>query len=194
MSNNDFDVAIIGGGVIGCAVARELSRFTLKTVLLERSVDLAAGASRANTGLVHAGFDPMPGTLKAKLNVEGAQVFEELTSELGVPYVRNGAMVIAFSDGDISKLEELKKRGETNGVSGLRVLDHAELARTAPAVTDKARGALFAETAGIVSPYELVFALAENAAANGVYFRLNSEVEAIETTDGASDHKFRIKR
>ena len=192
MKKDLFDVVIIGGGVIGCAVARELSRYELKTVLLEKSIDLAAGASRANTGLVHAGFDPMPGTLKAELNVEGSRLFDALASELGVPFVRNGALVIAFDEADAPKLEELQKRGETNGIRGLRILDQPELARTAPAVTPDAKAALFAETAGIVSPYELVFALAENAWANGVEFRLGSGVDSIEIAEGAADHRFRL--
>jgi glycerol-3-phosphate dehydrogenase len=193
VSFDDFDVVIIGGGVIGCAIARELSHYKLKTVLLERSVDLAAGASRANTGLVHAGFDPTPGTLKAKLNVEGSRQFDTLTAELKVPFVRNGAMVIAFDEVDIPKLEELKKRGEDNSAADLSILDDAELKRIAPAVSGNANAALFAETAGIVSPYELVFALAENAAVNGVEIRLNSKVESIETHNGATDDRFVIK-
>jgi glycerol-3-phosphate dehydrogenase len=183
MSNDLYDVIIIGGGVVGCATARELSRFRLRTALLEKSIDLAAGASRANTGLVHAGFNPMPGTLKAKLNVEGHGFYEEMVKELNVPYRRNGALVVATDEGEITQLEELKDRGEKNGVGQLELVQGRDLRSLAPVLTEEAVAALHAPAAGIVSPYELVFALAENAHANGVDFYRDAVVTGIDSNE-----------
>jgi glycerol-3-phosphate dehydrogenase len=182
--SSDLDILIIGGGVVGCAVARELGRYKLKTLLVEKSSDLAGGASRANTGLVHAGYDPIPGTAKARLNIAGARMFEQLTTELKVPFRRNGALVVGFEPSDQSKLEALKKRGAENGVERLEIWLEAELRKHAPALTERVCCALHAPDAGIVSPYELNFGLAENAYANGVAFQRGAGVTGIQKMDG----------
>jgi glycerol-3-phosphate dehydrogenase len=187
LEKRSFDVLIVGGGVIGTSIARELSRYKLDTVLLEKSTDLAAGASRANTGLIHAGFDPKPGSLKAELNVRGNHIFENLAGELQVPFRRNGALVIAEQPDDFDKLEELKSRGNTNGVDNLQVLDSKGVEELAPAVTIKAAGALYAPTAGIISPYELTFALAENAHSNGVRIHCGTELIDIKYKNQEED-------
>jgi glycerol-3-phosphate dehydrogenase len=182
--SSDVDILIIGGGVIGCAVARELGRYSLKTVLIEKSSDLVGGASRANTGLVHAGYDPVPGTDKARLNIAGARMFEQLTKELKVPFGRNGALVVGFEPADHSKLEALKRRGVENGVERIELMSEAELRNHEPVLTERACCALHAPDAGIVSPYELTFGLAENAYSNGVAFQRGARVTGIKSADG----------
>ena len=176
----DYDVIIIGGGVTGCAIARELSRYRLKTALLERCEDVCSGTSKANSAIVHAGFDAMPGSVKARMNVLGSRRMPSLARELDFPYRQNGSLVLCFDEADLPKLEELKARGEQNGVEGLRVIDRAELLAMEPNISDIAAAALYAPTGGIVCPFELTLALAENAAENGVAFHFNSPVEAIE--------------
>lgn len=179
-----YDVVIIGAGVSGCAVARELSRYKLKTVVLEKESDLCEGTSKANSGIAHAGYDALPGTLKAKLNVEGSRKMEALSKELDFPYRKNGSLVLCFDEKEIGKLEELKRRGEANGVEGLRILNREELLEMEPAVGDQAAAALYAPTGGIVCPFGLTIALAENAVVNGVEFRLNTSVLGIQKIDG----------
>lgn len=174
-----YDVVIIGAGVSGCAIARELSRLELKTVVLERASDVCEGTSKANSGIVHAGYDAVPGTLKARLNVEGSRKMEALSKELDFSYRRNGSLVLCFDEKDLHKLTELKERGEANGVEGLRILSRQELAEQEPAVGDEAVAALYAPTGGIVCPFGLTIALAENAADNGVEFRFGQEVTNI---------------
>lgn len=175
-----YDVVVIGAGVSGCAAARELSRYMLKTVVLEKEPDLCEGTSKANSGIAHAGYDAMPGTLKARLNVEGSRKMEALSKELDFPYKRNGSMVLCFDEGEIGKLEELKERGETNGVEGLRILDRKELLAIEPAVGEQAVAALYAPMGGIVCPFGLTIALAENAYVNGVEFRFGTSVLGIQ--------------
>jgi len=173
------DVMIIGGGVIGCAVARELSRYRLDTILLEKREDVCSGASKANTAIVHAGFDAEPGSNKARYNVLGNAMFEDICRDLDVPFRRNEALVIAREDEDLSVLEALKQRGEENGVPGLRIIDRQELRQREPNVSEKAVAALLAPSSGIVCPFRLTVALAENAAENGVMFRRNAGVKRI---------------
>jgi len=183
-----FDVAIIGGGVCGCSIARELSRFTLKTVLLEGGADFGNGASRANTAIIHGGYDPHPGTLKARFNREGLQLMYRLCAELGVEYKKTGSLVVAFNDEDEGVLHELIERGKRNGVGeGLRIVESRdELLKLEPGLSTDARSALLAEDAGIVCPYGLTFALADNASLNGVEFRRNFDVSSIRRVDGDS--------
>ena len=164
------DVLIIGGGVIGCAVARELSRYEISITVLEQAVDVAEGASKANSGIVHAGYDAEPGTLKARYNTAGALMFQKLCEEIGVGYQRCGALVIGFNEDDRSTLEELKARGIINGVPDLRIIEHDELMAMEPEINQTALCALYVPTSAIVSPYEFTFALADDAAANGVKF------------------------
>ncbi|MBQ9251808.1 MAG: NAD(P)/FAD-dependent oxidoreductase [Clostridia bacterium] len=174
------DILIIGGGVIGCALARELSRYEAKIAVVDQAWDVAEGASKANSGIVHAGYDAVPGTLKAKYNVAGANVFPTLCEELGVPYRRCGALVVGFSEEDRPTLQELLDRGVANGVPELRIIEREELLSLEPNLNPQACCALLVPTSGIVSPYELTFALADDAALNGVTFHFGEEVSAIE--------------
>ena len=175
-----YDIAIIGAGVSGCMIARALSKYKLNIALLERSNDVAMGASKANSGIVHAGFDAKPGTLKAKMNLRGNELMEDVCRQLNVPYVRNGSLVLAFSDEEMNTLRELYDRGVANGVKDMSVLDREELLAVEPNIGDEAVGALRAETAGIVCPYSLTIAAAENAVTNGVEFFRNFEVTKID--------------
>ena len=152
MENAIYDVAVIGGGVVGGLTLRELSRYRLRTVLLERSEDVAAGASKANSGIVHGGFDAKPGTLKARYNVEGNARMEETARELGVPFRRNGSLVLAFTEEDRRTLEDLLDRGRKNGVPGLRLLSRKEVLAQEPNLSPEILGALWAPSGGIVCP------------------------------------------
>lgn len=179
------DVIIIGGGVVGCSVARELSRFAADILLLERGNDVSVGTSKANSGIVHGGYDAKPGTLKAKFNVAGNAMFDALARELDFPFKRNGSMVLCFDKADIGKLLELKEQGVKNGVQGLYVLEGYEAVKAMePYVSENVVAALVVPNGGIVSPYEMTIAYAENAATNGVEFRFGSEVTAIDKIDG----------
>ena len=173
------DIIIIGGGVVGCAVARVLSRRRASVTVLERAADVAEGASKANSGIVHAGFDAKTGTLKARFNVEGSKMYKKLCAELGVPYRQNGALVLAFSNEDRETVGRLLAQGAANGVEGLRIVERDELCAMEPNVSPEALCALFAPTSAVVSPYELVFALADHAAKNGVEFAFNEEVRSL---------------
>ena len=174
------DVVIIGAGVVGSSIAREISRYNLDVTVLEKASDVCEGTSKANSGIVHAGFDAVPGTLKARFNIAGSRKMEALSRELDFSYKRNGSIVLCFSKDDIPKLEELKKRGETNGVEGLTILSGDEVRKKEPAISDEVVAALYAPTGGIVCPFGLTIAMAENAAVNGVDFRLNEAVTAVE--------------
>lgn len=176
---NNYDVIIIGAGVSGSAVARELSKYQLRTVVLDRNSDIGEGTSKANSGIVHAGFDAKPGTLKAKLNVEGSKMMPTLAKDLGIPFMQNGSMVVALSDEDIPHMQELYERGITNGVKDLRILTREEALSMEPNLSDDTKGALFAPTGGIICPFRLTSALAENANINGVDFHLLTEVTDI---------------
>ncbi len=175
-----FDIIVIGGGVIGGTVLRELTKYRLRVCLLEKEDDVAMGQSRANSGIVHAGFDAEPGTLKAKFNVLGNRMMAEYCSELGVKYRNNGSVVVAFSEEEITVLEALKARGETNGVTGLEIISAEKLRSIEPNVSDRAVAALFAPTGGIVCPYELTLASIGNAMDNGAELYTDFEVAAIE--------------
>ncbi len=180
----EYDVVIIGGGVVGCAVARLLSAYEGTMALLERGADVAEGASKANSGIVHAGFDAKPGTLKARLNVEGSRMYEALCRETGAPYGQPGAMVLAFSDEEMQTVRQLMAQGLENGVEGLSVIDGAQVLALEPNANPAVKGALLAETSGLTSPYELTCALADDAAQEGVCFRLGTEVTSIEKIEG----------
>ncbi|MCR5754806.1 MAG: NAD(P)/FAD-dependent oxidoreductase [Acetatifactor sp.] len=175
-----YDVVVIGAGVNGCAVARELSKWKRRVAVLERALDVCEGTSKANSGIVHAGHDAIPGTLKAKLNVLGNERMEALSGELDFPFKRNGSLVLSFDTDGLSVLEELKVRGEKNGVMGLRILKREEVLAMEPNLSDGIVAALYAPTGGIVCPFGMTIALAENAAENGVDFYLGHEVTSIE--------------
>ena len=174
------DILIIGAGVAGSAVARVLSRYEGSITVLERGCDLAEGASKANSGIVHAGFDAHPGTIKAKLNVEGAQMYPALCEELGVPYSQPGALVLGFSEEDRKTLQGLLKQGEENGVPGLKIIERDEVLALEPNTNPEVVCALLAPTSGLTSPYEMTFALADHAALNGVKFLFNREVGEVK--------------
>lgn len=180
LSSRNYDAVIIGAGVIGCAIARYLSRYRLSALVIEKDAEPAMGSSGANSGLVHAGFDPEPSSAKARFNVEGAKMYPELAKELGVHYEQSGALVVAFSEEERNILEQLLERGRLNGVEGLRIIDGDELRESEPLLSEKAVAALLAPTAGIVCPYGMTFALADDAAANGVDFLRSCAVEDIE--------------
>lgn len=175
-----YDVIIIGAGVSGCAIARELSRFQLKTAVLEKALDVCEGTSKANSGIVHAGYDAKPGTLKAHLNVEGSRMMEALSKELDFSYKKNGSIVLCFDEKDKDKLEELKTRGERNGVEDLSILSREELLKVEPLAGENAVAALYAPAGAIVCPFGLTIALAENAADNGVIFKFGEQVKKIK--------------
>ena len=174
-----YDVAIIGGGVVGGMLARTLSAYKLKICILEKENDVAMGASKANSAIVHAGFDAEPGTLKAKLNVKGSEMMEKTASELGVKYKRNGSLVVGFNNEDKKKIEALYERGIKNGVKGLSILDSEELHTLEPNISPDAVCALNAPTGAIVCPYELTIAAIVNAMDNGVELKVNFEVSEI---------------
>ncbi|NMP38214.1 MAG: NAD(P)/FAD-dependent oxidoreductase [Clostridiales bacterium] len=174
-----YDVAIIGAGVVGSLTARELSKYNLKVALLEKCNDMAMGASKANSAIVHAGFDAVPGTLKAKLNVEGVKLMPGVCAELSVPYKNNGSIVVAFSEAEKAHLQKLLERGVANGVPGLEIINKEKLREIEPNISDEAVAALVAPSASIVCPYELTIAAVENAVTNGVEFLRNCEVKSI---------------
>ncbi|MBE6772514.1 MAG: NAD(P)/FAD-dependent oxidoreductase [Ruminococcaceae bacterium] len=176
----NYDVAVVGAGVIGSLIARELSRYNLKIALVEKCNDTAMGTSKANSAIVHAGFDAKPGTLKAKLNVAGTELMPELCKTLSVPFKPVGSLVVAFSDEEVETLNELLERGNENGVPGLEIYDKAKLKEAEPSISDEAKAALWAPSAGIVCPYELTIAAAENAVVNGAEFIRNFEVKKID--------------
>ncbi|KEI86485.1 NAD(P)/FAD-dependent oxidoreductase [Clostridium botulinum] len=176
-----FDVTIIGSGVTGAAVARELSKYNLKTCVVEKAIDVSNGTSKANSGIVHAGEDPIPGTLKAKMNVRGNEMFDKLQEEIDFPFKRNESFVLCFDEKDIEKLEELRQRGLKNGLPDtMEILNREEALKLEPNLSEYVVAALRLPTGGIVSPYEFNIALAESAAMNGVEFKLETEIIDIE--------------
>ena len=177
---NRYDVAVIGAGVIGAGIARELARYDLEVVVLEKENDVCIGTSKANSAIVHAGYDPEEGTLMAKLNVEGNALFDVLCQELSVPFVRNGSFVVAFDEEQLAQIEVLRQRGTRNGVPGLEILSTEALLEREPGVNPEAKGALWAPTGALVDPMLLTIALMENAVMNGVDCRLDFEVTSIE--------------
>lgn len=177
---NMLDVLVIGAGVTGSAVARELSRFDLNIAVMESASDICEGTSKANSGIVHAGHDAKPGSLKAKLNVLGNQMMEELSGELDFAYRKNGSLVLCFDKAQTNELQRLYEQGISNGVKGLELLSGDETRKLEPEISDSVVAALYAAEGGIVCPFELTIALAENAAVNGVEFHLRAKVTGIE--------------
>ncbi|MCX0400112.1 NAD(P)/FAD-dependent oxidoreductase [Clostridium perfringens] len=174
------DIIVIGAGVVGCSIARELSKYNLDVLVVEKNSDVSEGVSKGNSGIVHAGYNEKIGTLKAKLNIEGNKIFDDLSRDLQFPFKRNGAFILAFSDEEMKTLESLKENGEKLGVEGLEILTREEALNIEPNLNKEIVGVLNVKTSGIVSPYEMTIALAENAAENGVEFKLNSKVTGIE--------------
>ncbi len=178
-----YDVVVIGGGVCGAMILRELSSYRLKICMAEKENDIAAGASKANSAIIHAGFDAESGTLKAKLNVWGSELMERTAKELGVKYKRNGSLVIGFSEEDRAVLTALYARGVKNGVKELRITEKEELRSLEPNISDNAVCALYAPTGAIICPYELTIAAVGNAMDNGAELMTNFEVTNIKKCD-----------
>ena len=178
-----YDVTVIGAGVVGGLVARALSKYKLKICILESENDVAMGATKANSAIVHAGFDAKVGSLKAKLNVRGNKMMEAVCNELGVKFINNGSLVVGFNDEDRTVLNELLERGNANGVEGLRIVEKAELHEMEPNLSDDIICALYAPTGGIVCPYTLAIAAVGNAMDNGAELKCNFKVTAIEAEE-----------
>ena len=175
-----YDTVIIGAGVTGSAVARELSRRQGNFLVLEKESDVCEGTSKANSAIIHAGFDAEPGTVKAKMNVRGNALMDVISKELDIPFKRVGALVTCLDERDLPHLEELYRRGEANGVPGMRLLTGEEAREIEPNLQETVCGALLAETSGIVCPFEMTLGFAENAAQNGVEFWFDTAVTSIE--------------
>lgn len=182
------DILIIGAGVTGTALARVLSRYEASVAVIDRAPDAAEGASKANSGIVHAGYDAEPGSLKAKLNVQGATMYQAVCEELGVPYSQPGALVVAFAESDRPTIEKLYAQGIANGVPGVRIIEHDEIMAMEPNTNPACVCALDVPTSGLVSPYELTFAQADHAAVNGTKFIFNAEVISIAMAEDGLWH------
>ena len=178
-----YDVIIIGAGVSGAATARELSRYKVKACVIEKEEDVCCGTSKANSAIVHAGYDAAEGSLMAKLNVRGNQMMEELSKDLDFPFKKNGSLVVCLHEEDMPNLQALYDRGVANGVKELRILNCKELKEMEPNISDQAYAALYAPTAGIVCPFNLNIAMAENANVNGVEFKFDTEVTDLKPID-----------
>ena len=175
-----YDIIIIGSGVSGAATARELSRYQAKICVLEKEEDVCCGTSKANSGIVHAGYDAEEGSLMAKLNVRGNAMMEQLSKDLDFPFQRLGSLVICLREEDMGRLQKLYDRGVANGVPGLQILNREEVLKIEPNIVDDVYAALYAPSAGIVCPFGLNIAMAENACENGVEFKFDTEVEGLK--------------
>ncbi len=176
--NRKFDLIIIGAGVIGCSIARQLSRYKIKVTVLEKNSDVGWGSSGRNSGVIHAGFNNKPGTLMANYCVLGNQSFAQIAQELNLPYKKIGKLVVAKKEKEVKELKRLKKQGETNGVKNLEIIEASEIKKMEPNLQGVA--ALYSPETAITSPYHYTISLAENARQNGVQFFLNTPVQGIE--------------
>jgi glycerol-3-phosphate dehydrogenase len=180
-----FDVVIVGAGVTGSAIAREISRYKLKACVIEKEEDVCNGTSKANSAIIHAGFDAEPGTVKAKMNVQGNAMMDQIAKELDIPFKREGSIVVCTKEQDPAQLQVLLERGKANGVPGLQILNREELLAKEPNLADEVTCGLWAPTCGIVCPFHMTMGYAENACSNGVEFFLNTKVEELaKTVDG----------
>ncbi len=175
-----YDVTVIGAGIVGMSILRELTRYRLNVCCLEKMEDVAEGASKANSAIVHAGYDPIEGTKKARFNVEGNNIFADICNELDVEYKMVGSLVVAFDDYEINVLEELLQRGKRNGVKGLEIKSQEWVFENEPNLSRNIKAALFAPYSGITNPYKLTVALFENAVQNGADIIFSFEVCKIE--------------
>ena len=182
-----YDVLIIGGGVIGAGIARQLSRYDLKIALLEKNVEVCQETTKANSAIVHAGYDCKVGTLKAKLNVRGNALFPQLSRDLDFKFKRIGSMVLAFDEGEVEAVKDLYERGLANGVPEMEILDHDQVLAIEPKVAGNVLAALYAKTAGVIDPFNYTYALMENAMANGVELFTETEVIGLAKGDGFID-------
>ncbi len=179
-----YDVIIIGAGVVGAHIARALSRYRLQVLLLDKAADVGEGTTKANTAIVHAGYDAKPGTNKARFNLAGNALFETVCGELDVEFDRCGTYVVGVGEEDRATLQSLYQRGKENGVPGLELISGEEMRRREPGLTEQTVGALFAPTGGIVDPFALCYAAAENAVENGVHLLLETEVHGFLRVNG----------
>ena len=179
-----FDIAIVGAGITGCAIARQLARYDLSICVVEAANDIALGASKANGGLVHAGYDPAPGTVKAQVNARGCELYSTWAEELDFLFRRTGSMVLGFNDEDRAHLEQLRRNGLANGVPELSIVGPERIHELEPRANADATCALWCPSTGFVDPFEVAIAALENAVANGVTFMRSAPVEAIEVADG----------
>lgn len=179
-----YDVAIIGSGITGSACAYFLSKYRLKIAVIEKNNDVCCGTTKANSAIIHAGYDPHPETLMAKLNVKGSAMAKEICAKLDVPYNQIGSLVVAFSEEETKTVEELFERGNANGVPDLKILNREELKEAEPMISDEALCALYAPSAAIVNPWEYGLAMAETAVRNGAEILLESEVTSIKKENG----------
>lgn len=194
-----YDVTVIGCGVIGASTAYELSKYRLAIAVLEKENDVACGTTKANSAIVHAGYDPQPGTKMARLNVQGSKMMEALCRRLSVEYKRIGSLVLAFNDTDMTVIRDLFDRGQKNGVEQMQILTKEQTLEIEPNLSTEVVGALYAPTAAIVNPWGLAIAMAQTAVKNGVELHLNSSVTKItdqggyyhvETSSGSYDTKY----
>ena len=181
------DIIVIGAGVVGCAIARELSKYKLDVLVIDKNEDVSEGISKANSGIIHGGYNEKKGTLKAKLNLQGNKMMDELANELQFPFKRNGALVLAFNEDELERLKLLKSNGENLGVEGLELLNKEEVLDLESNINQDVVGALHVKTSGIVSPYEMTLALGENAVENEVEFKLGLAVIDIKREDNGKD-------
>jgi len=175
-----FDVVIIGAGIMGAATAYELAKYDLKVKVLEKEHDVSNGTSKANSGIVHAGYDAKEGTLMAKYNALGNSMYEELCKEIDAPFKRTGSLVLAFSEEDREHLKLLYDRGIKNGIPGIKILEKEEVFEMEPNVSKEVVAALYAPTAGVTGPWEVTIKMLENAAINGVDIETDAKVENVE--------------
>lgn len=178
--NTSYDIIIIGAGVTGCAIARELSRYECRVLVIEKDEDVCCGTSKANSGLVHAGYDAKPGTLKARMNVRGNELMSSLCEELDIPFKRIGSLVVCTDESMREGIDELYSRGIENGVTGMKILSREEVLEIEPNISDDCVCALYAPSAGVICPFRLNIALAECACRNGVEFVFGSAVRSVE--------------
>ena len=174
-----FDVIIVGGGVVGAAIARELSQYKLSVALFEKEIELAFGVSKSNSGIIHPGTQNSPDSLKGKLCVEGNRLTRDLAGDLGVDFKQVGELIVAFNDDDVQRLEKIKEDADKLGVPDLKIVNRKWLREKEPNLSPKVVAALYAPTAGIISPYRWVYDLSENAAENGVEIFTSKKVEKI---------------
>lgn len=182
----EYDVVIIGAGISGACIARELSKTTAKICLLDKEDDVSCGTSKANSGIIHAGYDAKNGTLMAKYNLRGSELFSDLAQKLHFDYKQIGSLVIAFDEDGLEKLQTLLERGNKNGVKNLRIIQKDELFQMEPNLNEEALAALYAPTAAIISPYQATWAIAESAVLNGVTFLRNTAVHSIQKDENQS--------